>query len=137
MRKLLILICPLFLLSVLSFGQKHIPVDELDKHLGETVTICDKIYSIELPDQVKNYSRIKVGKSTRKNSLFVQITPDMLRKLTDNGKKTIDNKMVCVTGKIILDNGLPQIVVSNSKSIHLTTNDDWVEIRPNEFLRFD
>ena len=78
-----------------------------------------------------------VGDVAKKSKMFVFLTPEMLQKLTDNGKTSITNKSVCVTGKIRFLKGLPEIVVNNPKEIYLINDGGGMEIRPNDFMRFE
>lgn len=137
MAKTIILFTVLFFVTYISFGQKKINADEAAKHYGEIVTICDKIYGIEFSESSKTFTAIKVGDVSKKSKMFVFLTPEMLLKLTDNGKTSITNKSVCVTGKVRFLKGLPEIVVNKTDEIYLINDGGGMEIRPNDFMRFE
>ena len=137
MAKTIILFSALFFVTYISFGQKKMNADEASKHYGETVTICDKIYGIEFSESTKSFTAIKVGDVSKKSKMFVFLTPEMLQKLTDNGKTSITNKSVCVTGKVRFLKGMPEIVVNNPNEIYLINEGGGMEIRPNDFMRFE
>ncbi len=137
MIKILPLFFILFFVTLISFGQRSITAEDAVNHYGETVTICDKIYGIDFAESSKAFTAVKVGDSKKKVNLFVFLTPEILQKLTDNGKTSLVKRSVCVTGKIRRINGLPEIVVNNSKEIYLLTDGGGSEIRPNDFMRFE
>lgn len=137
MAKTLILFSLLFSVTLLSFGQKKMSADEAFKHQGETVTICDKIYGIEFSESSKSFTAIKVGDVAKKSKMFVFLTPELLQKLTDNGKTSLVNKSLCVTGKIRSLKGLPEIIVNKADQIYLLSEGGGSEIRPNDFMRFE
>lgn len=137
MAKTSILFAALFFITYFSFGQKKISAEEAARHYGETVTICDKIYGIEFSESTKTLTALRVGNLAKKSTIFVFLTPEMLQKLTDNGKTSISNKSVCVTGKVKSINGLPEIVVNKPEEIFILNTFGNPEIRPNDFMRFD
>ncbi len=137
MAKNFILFALLFFVTLISFGQRKISADEACRHYGETVTICDKIYGIEFSESSKSFTAIKVGDGAKKSKMFVFLTPELLQKLTDNGKTSLVNKSVCVTGKIRTLKGLPKIVVNKADEIYLLSESGGSEIRPNDFMRFE
>ena len=137
MTKIITLFSILFFVTFITFGQRSITAEEAINHYGETVTICDKIYGIDFAESSKNFTAVKIGDSKKKVNLFVFLTPEILQKLTDNGKTSLIKKSVCVTGKIRLINGLPEIVVNNSKQIYLLIDGGGSFMRPNDFMRFD
>lgn len=138
MNKAITLIIIASLFTILSFGQKRISADEAYKHYGETVTICDRIYGIEMLDNVKFPQAIKVGNSNKKNILSIILTVESIQKLTEKGKKSLLNKDVCVTGKVMQHRGIPEIIIDRTKEIFLLKETGGAsEIKPNDFLRFD
>lgn len=137
MAKNIILFALLFFVTLISFGQRKISADEASRHYGETVTICDKIYGIEFSESSKSFTAIKVGDVSKKSKMFVFLTPELLQKLTDNGKTSLVNKSVCVTGKIRTLKGLPEIIVNKADEIYLLSEGGGSEIRPNDFMRFE
>ena len=136
MAKTFTLFAILFFITVLSFGQKKIAADQAADHYGETVTICDKIYGIDFSESSKSFTAVKVGDDTRKKKMFVFLTPEILQKLTDNGRYSIVNKSVCLIGKVRRLNGFPEIVVNKSEEIFLP-GEGGGEIKPNDFMRFE
>ncbi len=45
MKKLFLPLAVAALLAINGFVQTKIPIDEISKHIGEIVTVCDKVYS--------------------------------------------------------------------------------------------
>ena len=137
MAKTFALLATLFFVTYISFGQKNISAEDASKHYGERVTICDKIYGIEFSESSKSFTAIKVGDIARKSKMFVFLTPEMLKKITDNGKMSIINKSICVTGKVHSLKGLPEIIVNKDEEIYLLGEGGGSEIRLKDFMRFE
>jgi len=138
MKKTFTLLVIASVITIASKGQTKILVEDAYKHVGETVTICDKIYSIELPQNVKNQPALNVGKAVPKRKVSVFLTYEALQKLTDKGKTQIINKSVCVTGKVVEHKGQPEIVVNNGEDIYIIKDAGGVtEIKPNDFMKFE
>jgi hypothetical protein len=138
MKKIFALFPIAILFTILSFGQTKINAEEASKHYGETVTICDRIYGVELVENARAHPAIKVGNAARKSRLSVLLSVESLQKLTEQGKNSIINKNVCITGKVIQNHGVPEILVSRPDEIFLIREGGGSsDIMPNDFMKFE
>lgn len=112
MKKLLSLIVFLFVVS-LAKAQTTISIKEVSKHIGEEVTICDSVYTTRA---LANLTLINLGAEFPKQLLTVVIYKADLTKFKEP-EKTYLNKKICITGKLVLFNEKPQIVVTEPKQI--------------------
>jgi hypothetical protein len=101
---------------VFGKAQTTINIKDVSKHIGETVTICDPVYTTSA---LPNLTLINLGAEFPKQLLTVVIYKADLAKFKEP-EKTYLNKKVCITGKLVLYNDKPQIVVSEVKQIVLS-----------------
>jgi len=113
------LICLFLLLkmSCLAFGQTKISAGEAAKHIGETVTICDKVYSTKLING-SNMTLLNLGGFYPNQLLTVMIKGQDRGKFKDAPENFFKGKKVCVTGKVVDYKGKPEIVVSEQSAIN-------------------
>ena len=112
MKKLtLILLCCAF--SLFAKAQTTISIKDIAKHIGETVTICDSVYTTRA---LPNLTLFNLGAEFPKQLLTVVIYKADLTKIKEP-EKTYLTKKVCITGKLVLYNDKPQIVVNEPKQI--------------------
>ncbi len=137
MKKILALVSLASIYAITTQGQTKIQVEDAYKHMGETVTICDKIYGFELLDN-KTKTAIQVGSAVPKHKLSILLTYEALQKLTDKGKSGLINKSVCVTGKVINYKGEPEIVINKPEEIFIVKEGGGsFDFKPNDFMNFE
>jgi len=107
---LIILFCTAF---TFTKAQTTISIKDISKHIGETVTICDSVYTTRA---LPNLTLINLGAEFPKQLLTVVIYKADLEKFKEPEKLYL-NKKVCVTGKLVLYNDKPQIVVNEPKQL--------------------
>lgn len=138
MKKILTLLTVCCIYTLASQAQTKITADEAYKHMGETVTICDKIYGMEFIDNKKIKSAISVGNQAHSHKLSILLNYDAVQKLTAGGRNSIINKSVCVTGKVVESKGQAEIVINKPEEIYLVKEiGGTVDIKPNDFMKFD
>lgn len=109
---LVILLCTAF---TFTKAQTTISIKDVSKHIGETVTICDSVYTTRA---LPNLTLINLGTEFPKQLLTVVIYKEDLAKFNEP-EKTYLNKKVCINGKLVLYNDKPQIVVNEPKQVVL------------------
>ncbi|HVW13480.1 MAG TPA: hypothetical protein VHB54_06660 [Mucilaginibacter sp.] len=117
MKHLLILF---FSLALLTAGaQTKIAAKDAAKHLNETVSICDKIYSSKLIENT-GMVLLDMGGGHPNQYLTVVIKGDNKTKFHANPEEYYKGKGVCVTGKLIDYKGKPEIIVSSPDDLKLS-----------------
>ncbi|RZK60455.1 MAG: hypothetical protein EOO91_01430 [Pedobacter sp.] len=114
MKKLSSLALLLFI-CLAAKSQTKIDIKDIAKHIGDSVTICDSVYTTRA---LNGLTLINLGAAFPKQLLTVVIYKADLAKFTEP-EKTYLNKKVCVTGKLVLYNEKPQIVLTEAKQIVL------------------
>lgn len=93
-------------------AQQKITPGEVSKHIGESVTVCGKIYGGKFLDAVKNQPTFLNMGAVYPNQLLTIVIWGNTRKLfAYKPEEKLKNKMVCISGKIELFKNKPQIVV--------------------------
>lgn len=99
-----------------ALAQIKIAAKDASKHIGETVTICDSVYSTKLIDG-SNMALLNVGGRYPNQLLTIMIPGSDRGKFKNLPEKFYKNKKVCVAGKVVLYRDKPEIVVSDPKQI--------------------
>ena len=139
MKKLATLVTVVCLYHFTATGQTKIPIEEAGKHIGETVTICSKVYGGRYFDNsTSKRTLLNLGAAYPNHKLTLLITSDDRKNFTGKPEDDYIGKNVCVTGKVIDFNGKPEIVVTKPREIQLTDGGgDVPEIRTKDFFWFD
>ena len=108
----------ILLLSAVVHAQQEIKIDELAKHVGDSVTVCTKIYGGIFLDRSKETpTLLNAGGKYPDAPLTVVIWADARAKFEEKPEVFYKDKDVCISGKISLYKNKPQIVVYNVKQI--------------------
>ena len=110
----------ILLLSVVVHRQQEIKMEDLNKHVGDSVTDCTKIYGGVFLDRSKDTpTLLNAGDKYPNAPLTVVIGPDARKQFKEKPEVFYKDKEVCITGKISLYKDKPQIVLFNEKQIVL------------------
>ncbi|EHQ27280.1 hypothetical protein [Mucilaginibacter paludis] len=105
--------------SVKTFAQTTIDAKDAAKHIGEKVTICDKIYGGKFLSG-GGITLLDLGAAHPNELLTLLIKGDDRKKFKDAPEVAFKNKAVCVTGTVIDYKGKPEIVITEADQIKLT-----------------
>ena len=113
-----ILLAIILFTSQVTFAQKTIDINEAINKVGDTVTICTKIYGGRFMENSKGSpTLLNAGAMYPNSPLTVVVTGDA-RKLFDfKPEEYYKDKSICVTGVIELYKDKPQIVVTKTSQI--------------------
>ncbi len=120
MLKVFSLILPSFFISLYLSAQTKIAVEEVSKHVGETVTVCDKVYETEFMEKSKQKTTfLKMGGVYPMHKLDIVINFKDRKNFGDKPEAYYLEKDVCITGKVVEFKGKPQIIISKPAEIQL------------------
>ena len=108
MKKLATLAILIFA-GITAKSQTTISITEVHKHIGETVTICDSVYTGRT---LANLTLLNLGGAFPKQTLTVVVNKADLANFKESPEKLYLNKKLCITGKITEYNGKPQILAT-------------------------
>lgn len=113
------LILPALFASLYISAQNNVPIDEVSKHIGETVTICDKIYEGKFIENSKTQPTfLKMG-DISKHRITILINFDDRKNFTDKPEIYYPEKDVCITGRVMEVKGKPQIIIRKPTEIQI------------------
>jgi hypothetical protein len=117
MKKAFTVFAGLFLFFAAQ-AQKEISIDSLSQHVGDSVTVCTKIYGGIFLDRSKDsLTLLNAGGRYPNSPLTVMIRISARRQFKEPPEVFYKDKDVCITGKIILYKEKPEIVVYDEKQI--------------------
>jgi len=110
--KHLIIMAALLISAATATSQQLIKIEELKQHIGDSVTICTKIYGgIFLDRSNGTPTLLNAGADYPNSPLTIFIGPDARKTFNLAPEQFFKGKDVCVTGKIMLYKEKPEIVV--------------------------
>ena len=117
MKRLLFLSCLSFI-AVASFSQIEIKLEDVSKHVGDSVKVCGKVYSGRYLEQSKGSpTLLNVGAAYPNQLLTIVIWSDVRKEFEKAPEEMFMNKDVCVIGKIELFREKPQIVIRSVQQL--------------------
>ncbi|MEO6547673.1 MAG: hypothetical protein ABIN94_06720 [Ferruginibacter sp.] len=109
----IILVCSRFV-----FAQQEINVTDAAKHDGDSVTICTKIFGARYFESGKGApTLLNAGAKYPEAPLTVVIYGESRTAFANKPEEFYVDKNVCVTGRISMFKGKPQIVVAKESDI--------------------
>ncbi|QKJ32803.1 hypothetical protein HQ865_24620 [Mucilaginibacter mali] len=121
--KKLIIIALFAVLAGKAGAQTVIPAKEAAKHIGETVSITDKIFGGKYFENSK-MTLLDMGGYNPNQVLTIMIPGADKDKFKGNPEADYKGKDVTVTGKIIDYKGKPEIIVNDPKQLKLVMIDN-------------
>ncbi|MFC0776009.1 hypothetical protein [Terrimonas alba] len=106
------------LIAANSLAQAPIKLEDVSKHVGDSVKVCGKVYGIRYLEQAKNSPTfINVGGAYPNQLLTIVIWGEVRKKFEKTPEELFTDKEVCVVGKIELYKGKEQVVVKAKEQI--------------------
>ncbi len=105
-------------IAITSFAQKEIMIDDAKNHAGESVKICTKIYGGKSIINARDtLTLLDVGKPYPDAPLRLVIKGKAQREFTGDIVNYYKGMNVCISGKIELYKGKPEIEVTEKSQI--------------------
>ena len=116
MKKISATLCSLFFVSAVS-AQINIKLEDVSKHIGDSVTVCGKVAGMRYFENSKNKPTfLNIGANHPNQSLTVVIW-ETTRALFTTKVDDLMNKEICITGRIILYKERAEIVIEKPEQI--------------------
>jgi len=104
--------------SIAAFCQTEIKLDDISKHVGDSVKVCAKIYGGIFLERAKDTPTfLNVGGAYPNNPLTVVIWGDVRKTFEEKPEEFYKDKAVCIFGKVTLYKDKPQIVLYNKNQL--------------------
>ena len=104
-------------IAALANGQTIIKLSEVSLHIGDSVTVCGNVAGMRYFENSKGQpTLLNIGAKYPDNQLTVYISGDVRSKFT--GKlEELQDKQICITGRIILYKEKPEIIIEKPGQI--------------------
>ena len=115
MKKILLIITSICLWQI-SFSQT-VPLDSVQFYEGKIITVCSKVQSTFLTKGEKKTTYINFGKPYPNTTFTAVIFEGDLPNFKYTPSEYLKDKQVCLTGKVVIYKGKPEIIVSKVEQI--------------------
>jgi DNA/RNA endonuclease YhcR with UshA esterase domain len=116
MKSIIVVLLSLFCV-VNADAQTSIKLEEVGKHVGDSVTVCGKVADMRYFENSKNKpTLLNIGAKHPDAPLTVVIWEDA-RSLFTSKVEDLLNKEICITGRIILYKEKPEIIIEKPEQI--------------------
>ncbi len=117
MYKIIVAIAVL-LTSSFSLSAQGITPDEAAKHIGDTVTVCGKIFGGKYFDKSdKKITLLNMGAAYPKSPLTIVIDEDSRKNFSTAPEEFYNGKEVCIKGLVKEYKGKPQIFITKEEEV--------------------
>ena len=110
----------ILLLSIAIQGKSQnlkVSLESIANYVGKTVTICDSVKgTFQSKGEHKNVF-LNFGKPYPNQTFVVVIFGKDLTNFSYNPLEALKDKMICVTGKVVMYNDKPEIIVDKADQI--------------------
>src|SRR5882757_3075930 len=104
--------------SVTTYAQTTIKIEELSAHIGDSITVCTTIYGGKFFDKPGNApTLLNAGAAYPNSPLTLVIWSDLRAKYKTPPEELYKGKAVCIAGKVILFKEKPEIVIYAAEQI--------------------
>ena len=109
------------LLSFFCAGALHaqapVKLEDVSKHIGDSVTVCGLVADMRYFENSNNKpTLLNIGAKYPDAALTVVIW-DTTRALFDSKMEDLLNKNICITGRLILYKGKPEIIIDKPEQL--------------------
>ena len=115
MKKLLLFITSICLWQI-SFSQT-VPLDSVTNYEGKTITVCSKVQGTFVTKGDKKTTYINFGKPYPNTTFTAVIFESDLPNFKYTPSEYLKDKQVCLTGKITIYKGKPQMIITKEEQI--------------------
>ncbi|MDB5193562.1 MAG: hypothetical protein JWQ96_3125 [Segetibacter sp.] len=119
MKQMLLSFAIIIVSSTFTIAQQKIPIEEAANRIGDTVTICSKVFSTHYKDKSNEATFIFLGAPQPNAPLMLVINADKRKFFDYRPEKDLLNREICVTGRLDLVKGKPQITVWKQDEIKI------------------
>ncbi len=118
--KTISILIPAIFFATFSFGQTKVSIDSVSSHIGDSVTVCSKVFSSRyLEGSNRQPTFLDLGADYPNNLLTVVIFGEDREKFNGFPEVLFANKNICVTGRLQDFKGHPEIIVSSPDQIKM------------------
>jgi DNA/RNA endonuclease YhcR with UshA esterase domain len=98
-------------------AQTNIKLEDVAKHVGDSVTVCGKVADMRYFENSKNKPTLLNIGAKHPNGLLTVVIWENTRTLFATKIEELMGKEICITGRIILYKEKPEIVIDKPEQI--------------------
>ncbi|TWI83268.1 hypothetical protein IQ13_1376 [Lacibacter cauensis] len=103
-----------------AYAQQTISLEEVSKHIGDSVKVCGVVRGGRFLEQAKNSpTLLNIGAAFPNQQLTVVIWGDVRKQFEQAPEELFKDKEVCIVGKVELYKEKPQIVLKRKEQLLL------------------
>jgi hypothetical protein len=127
-----------YLLTIILTGlitgasaQQEIKIEDVRKHIGDSVKICSKVYDTKYLESLKGSPTfLNVGAAYPNELLMILIWSDTRKQFKKPLEEYYKGAQICVTGRVQMYNQIPEIIIYSSKQIQEVIMDQIPDTEP-------
>jgi RecG-like helicase len=117
--KRLVLVIAAVLFSCHLWAQNTVSADSLAYYEGQFIRVCATVTGTHVSTGKSETTFINFGEPFPKHSFSLVIFQKDAESFSYKPAEFLENKNVCITGKVKMYKGRPEIIVSNEKQIRI------------------
>ncbi|MBL7700731.1 MAG: hypothetical protein JNM14_00655 [Ferruginibacter sp.] len=106
-----------FFCTIAVSAQTSIKLEDVSKHIGDSVTVCGKVGGMRYFENSKNKPTFLNIGANHPNQLLTVVIWETTRALFTSKVEDLMDKEICITGRIILYKERPEIVIEKPEQI--------------------
>lgn len=116
MKKIFTFTISLFIAAVLS-AQTNIKLEDVNKHIGDSVTVCGKVEGMRYFENSNNKPTLLNIGAKFPHQLLTVVIWDNVRGLFTEKPENLQDKEICITGRISIYKEKVQIIIDRPEQI--------------------
>ncbi len=116
MKRTVFIVLSLFLFSAIK-AQTNIKLEDVNNHIGDSVTVCGKVAGMRYFENSKNKPTLLNMGARHPNGLLTLVIWENARALFTLKVEDLMDKNICITGRIILYKEKPEIIIERPEQI--------------------
>lgn len=105
--------------AMVAYGQSKLTASDAKNHVGETATVCGQVASTHFAAQSHRSPTFLNIDAPYPRQIFTALIWGSDRPKFGNPERTYANRRVCVSGRIDIYKGVPEIIVSDPNQIEI------------------
>lgn len=119
MKPAILIAIGLFVYSLVN-SQTVIKLEDVRQHIGDSVTVCGKVYNARYIESANNSPTfLNLGATYPNQLLTVVIWGEVRKNFISKPEEVFLNKNVCIIGKVEIYKDRPQVILRKSEQIFL------------------
>lgn len=118
MKKLILLFAAV-IFSCHLWAQNTVSADSLSYYEGQLIRVCATVTGIHVSTGKSETTFINFGEPFPNNSFSLVIFQKDAESFSYKPAEFLDNKKLCITGKVEMYKGKPEIIITNEKHIRV------------------